>query len=127
MSLRAFRPSLRLGPRRPPQQQQRGAQQSQQQVKDYYNVSPGTAPPLDETELLHGTAGVDAQAVGLDNSEREEADNQLNPVSSLSRTFPQEMMEPNSNIYSVCILYVYATKHYMLSCCCYHDRYLICT
>lgn len=75
MSLRAFRPSVRLGPRRPPQEQ-RGAPQSQQQVKDYYNVSPGRAPPLDETELLHGTSGVEAQAVGLYNSEREEADNQ---------------------------------------------------
>ncbi|XP_075902874.1 SHC-transforming protein 1-like [Nelusetta ayraudi] len=64
------RPPVRLCHKRPPEEQSR-AQKSEQEGKatqlwDYYNVIPGTAPPLDETELLHvltepSTSGVDTQ------------------------------------------------------------------
>lgn len=59
---------MRLCHKRPPEEQ-RGAQRSQQEVEDYYNVSPGTAPSHDETELLHvlketSASGGDTQAVG---------------------------------------------------------------
>lgn len=67
---------MRLCHKRPPEEQSR-AQKSEQEGKatqlwDYYNVIPGTAPPLDETELLHvltepSTSGVDTQTVGCNN------------------------------------------------------------
>lgn len=130
MSLCAFRPSVRLSHKKPPEEQS-GAQQSRQEGKatqlwDYYNVSPGTAPPLDETVLLHdlketGTTGVDTQSVSfhlhLNNVQEETYD--LSWAKS-SHCFEldinhQEMMEPIHDM-TECI-YVCINKQ-KVTCCC---------